>query len=211
MNTSSLRRLKQKFSTGIMFGSIKGNNTETAIQAMQGLFETPSRGDLTEPDSNEAEEEVKICDCVVPCLCDVLGKELGGIQASYDSEGGRPKCLIEQGVPRVRGGNEDVFLIDFDDELKLDDGLPKVKEQNRPPLQVITSIVDSATPMAPPLEAGNLRSQSTYDAHLMDTRTLRQTVGNVQPTEVCLYPIRCSILWRDLLTITTIDSLPPTP
>jgi len=142
----------------------------------------------------EAERERDKCDCVVPCLCDVLGKELGGMQASYHTEGSRPKQLIEQAVPRVGGEGEDAFLIDFDDKLKLDEGLPKVKEQKRPTLQVATSIVNVASPLGPPLQPGNLRRQSTYGGHLMNTRTLRHKVGSVQPTQVCLYSIQCSIL-----------------
>ena len=97
----------------------------------------------------------------MPCLCDVLGKELGGIQVSHHAGGGRPKQLVEPTVPRVGGGGEDAFLIDFDGILTLDEGLPKVKEQKRPSLQAATGIINVATPLAP-LQPGNLRRQATY-------------------------------------------------
>ena len=159
--TSSFQSLKHKFSTGSLFGRSKGSNNETALQTMQGLFERPSRGNFKETEVKEAERERDKCDCVVPCLCDVLSKELGGIQASHHGGGGRPKQLVEQTVRHVGGGGKDAFSIDLDDKFKLDEALSKVKEQKRPSLQVATGITNVATPLAP-LQPGNLRRQATY-------------------------------------------------
>ncbi|KAF8419865.1 hypothetical protein EV426DRAFT_710890 [Tirmania nivea] len=181
--TSSFQSLKHKFSTGSLFGRSKGSNNETALQTLQGLFERPSRGNLSETAAEEAEREREKCDCVVPCLCDVLGKELGGIQASHHDEGSSSKHVIEQVVPRAGGGYEDTSLIDFDDKLKFGEGLPTVKEQKRPHLQVDTGVANIARSLAPPFQSGNLRRQSTYGGHIMNTRTLRHKMGSVQPTQ----------------------------
>ncbi|RPB22935.1 hypothetical protein L211DRAFT_850344 [Terfezia boudieri ATCC MYA-4762] len=181
--TSSFQSLKQKFSTGSLFGRSKGSNNETALQALQGLFERPSRGNLREMEVKEAERERDKCDCVVPCLCDVLGKEIGENQANLNEGGGRLKQLIEQAAPRVGVGCEDPFLIDFDDKFKLDEGLAKVKEQKRPLLQIDTGIATVASSLAPPLQSENFRRQSTYEGQLMNTRTLRHKVGSVKPTQ----------------------------
>lgn len=190
--TSSFQNLKHKFSAGSLFGRSKGSNNETALQTLQGLFERPSRGNLRETVAKEAERERDKCDCFVPCLCDILGKELGGMQTSYHEYGGRPEQVIEQAVPRIDGGVcEDAYacLLDFDDRLKSAEGFPKLNEQKRPSLQVNTGIANAARSLALPLQSANLRGQSTYEGHLRSTRTLRHKVGSVQPTQVCV----CSI------------------
>jgi len=58
----------------------------------------PSRGNWTELEETESEKTSVIA---LSHVCDILGKELGGVQASYHSDGGRPKQLIEQSVPLV--------------------------------------------------------------------------------------------------------------
>jgi len=185
--TSSFQSLKHKFSAGSLFGRSKGSSNETALQTLQGLFERPSRGNLRETTAKESERERDKCDCVVPCLCDVLGKDLGGMPASYHEEGSKLRKVIEQGVLRMsEGGCEDGLLIDFDDRLKLSEGLPKIKEQMKPSLHVDISIANSARPLAPPVQAAYLTRQSTYESHLLSTRTLRHKVGSVQPTQVCV-------------------------
>lgn len=211
--SSSIQSLRHKFSTGSLFGRSKGKDQVDgdAFQQLQKLFERPSRGDLREI-GKENERDIVRCDCVVPCLCDVLGRELGvsmgNVHVGLDKGREVMGNLGKLRHPEEEEELDEAFLIDLGGGLRFDKTIPvvKEKEQGRPVLHIETGTADITRASAPQVQNPETRRHSTYDSLPMSARALRHKVGSVQPTQVA-YPILFCFQSLNLQNSPTLQSI----
>ena len=190
--SSSVQSLRHKFSTGSLFGRSKGRESEKnstaegSLQQLQSLFDSCKPVRIRAQAEVERDVERERCDCVVPCLCDVLGKDLGG-GAQVLME----QCTGEMAEEVVATGHEadgdGDTLIDLYENWGPTDHGGKVCVQGRPVLHVNTVIPDTLrgeeyTPQD--MEAKGL----LIEQHGPNSRTLKHKVGTVQPTQAGIPP-----------------------
>lgn len=192
--SSSIQSLRHKFSTGSLFGRNKGRESERngaaegALQQLQGLFDSCKPGKIRVPADVEREVEWERCDCVDPCLCDVLGKDLGG-GAQVLVEQDRGKMAIEVVATGQDADDDGDTLIDLHEDWGSTSYGGKVCVQARPVLHVNTVIPDTLRERGythEPIEAKGL----LMEQYGSNSRVLKHKSGTAQPTQAGIPPPR---------------------
>ena len=190
--SSSIQSLRHKFSTGSLFGRNKGRESEKdgtaegSLQQLQGLFDTFKPGRIRVQAEVEREVERERCDCVVPCLCDILGKDLGG-GAQVLVQQCRGKMAKELVVTGQEADGDGDTLIDLYENWGSTGHGGKVCTQGRPVLHINTVISDAlrgAGYTHQHIEGKGMLIEQ-YDSN---SRILKHTVGTVQPTQAGIPP-----------------------